>query len=46
MILLLTTERDYNRATRQSVGTRGKRTTSGAKFLNAERFNTNDAKTK
>tara|TARA_R110000744_G_scaffold67538_1_gene137684 strand:+ start:833 stop:973 length:141 start_codon:yes stop_codon:yes gene_type:complete len=46
MKLLLTTERDYEKATRQSVGKRGKRTTSGAKFLNAERFNTNDTKTK
>jgi hypothetical protein len=46
MIFLQATERDYNRMTRQSVGTRGKRTTSGAKFLNAERFNTNEQKAK
>lgn len=46
MIFLQANERDYNKATRQSIGTRGKRTTSGAKFLNAERFSTNDKKAK
>ena len=46
MIFIQANERDYNKATRQSVGTRGKSTTSGAKFLNAERFNTNEQKAK
>ena len=38
MIFLQATERDYLRATKQSVGKRGKKTTTGAKFLNAEKY--------
>ena len=46
MIFLQATERDYNRATKQSVKTRGNRTTTGAKFLCSEKYNTNGTKTK
>jgi len=40
MRFIPTTERDYHRATKQSNGTKGKRTTSGAKYLNAEKYST------
>lgn len=38
MIYLQATERDYLRATKQTAGNRGKKTTTGAKFLNAEKY--------
>lgn len=44
MIFLQATERDYLRATKQSVKTRGNRTTTGAKFLCSEKYNTNGTK--
>jgi len=44
MIYLQATEKDYLRATRQRVGTRGKSTTKGAKFVNAEKYSTKEEK--
>ena len=38
MRFIPTTERDYLRTTKQTPSNRGKRTTSGAKFLTAEKY--------
>tara|TARA_R110002051_G_C8456467_1_gene457657 strand:- start:289 stop:426 length:138 start_codon:yes stop_codon:yes gene_type:complete len=38
MIYLQATEKDYLKATKQTAGKRGKGTTTGAKYLNAEKY--------